>query len=86
MLRDAICEGGAIYCRVDGHVTAGHATYNPKIRRFEGDGSPTGGNGGRWIVPPRSEWWKAWVAALKGDMRLRFPFLSVDEVRTALEP
>jgi hypothetical protein len=83
-LRDALCAAGLRDCRVDAHSTAGHATQNPYVRRFEGGGSPVGGTGGTWIVGPSSPLWKPWVRALKGEMRLCYPLLSVAEVHHQL--
>jgi hypothetical protein len=54
------------------------------VRRFEGGGSPVGGTGGTWIVGPSSPLWKPWVRALKGEMRLCYPLLSVAEVHHQL--
>jgi hypothetical protein len=58
----------------------GHCTTNPSVRRFEADTD----KGGRWIVPPGSDQWQRWRVALQGKMRLRFPFMTDDEVRAAL--
>ena len=74
-LRDALCVAGVTDCVVDAHATAGHTTRNPYVRRFEGQGSPVGGQGGAWIVRPRSAMWRAWVSELRGEMRLMFPLL-----------
>lgn len=80
-LRDALCAAGAVNCRVDAHDRAGHTTRNPYVRRFEGQGSTTGGQGGQWIVAPGSSQWKAWRTALqKTDLRLRFPLMTIAEI------
>ena len=86
-LRDALCRAGAVDCVVDAHASAGHATRNPHVRRFEGGGSPVGGIGGRWLVAPGSTHWKAWVAALhgQGNLHLRFPLASREQVELELE-
>jgi hypothetical protein len=80
-----LCEAGKVHCSVVAHVNAGHATHNPRVRRFEGRGSPMGGTGGSWIVAPGSKLWKPWVRALqKTDLRLRFPLMSIGEIHREL--
>lgn len=84
-LRDSLERAGATQCRVDAHTTAGHATMNPNVRRFEAKGDGMGDVGGRWIVPPGSIQWKAWVAHLRaGTLRFRFPLMTDEEIRTEL--
>ncbi len=84
-LRDALCELGAVHCRVDAHDRAGHCTRLPYVRRFEGQGSPVGGTGGQWIVAPGSKLWPKWRKALATtDLRLRFPLLDVAQIHQAL--
>ena len=84
-LRDALCTAGATQCRVDALTTAAHATRNPYVRRFEGQGSPVGGTGGQWLVAPGSKLWPAWKAALqKTDLRFLFPTMSVAEIHAEL--
>lgn len=84
-LRDALCRAGATQCQVDAHDTAAHATRNPRVRRFRGDGSPVGGTGGGWIVAPGSELWGPWRRALQQtDLRLRFPTMTVADVHAEL--
>lgn len=83
-LRDALCAAGAAWAQVDAHVTAGHCCRNPYVRRFEGAGVPTGGLGGAYLVTPGAALWKPWVAALKGDLRFRFPFLSAVAIHCEL--
>ena len=74
-LRDALCREGMIECRVDGHVTKGHTTRNPHVRRFEGEGSPFGEIGGRYIVKPRGRLWWPWKQALRGpDDTFRYAY------------
>lgn len=86
-LRDALCAAGRQYCRVDAHTVRGHATQNPFVRRFSGDGSLIGGHGGSWIVAPHSPQWPAWRLALeKTDLRFRFPLLSIADVHRELVP
>ena len=81
-LRDALAERG-ITGHVDAHVTTGHTTRNPYVRRFwcNGEGAGTGGD---WLVAPGSPKWRKWVAALKGDMRWRFPWMTPGEIDAAL--
>ena len=80
-LRDALCQAGAVNCRVDAHDRPGHTTRNPYVRRFEGQGSTVGGTGGQWIVAPGSALWKPWRTALqKTDLRLRFPLMTIAEI------
>lgn len=79
-LRDKLCYLGFRHCQVDAHVTAGHATRNPFVRRFEGKGSPDGGVGGYYLVQPKSKPWKAWQKALKTDYRFQFPFKAVEDI------
>lgn len=86
-LRDALCAAGSIECTVDAHATAGHATWNPHVRRFLGAGTANGGIGGKWIVAPGSPLWKSWVKALRppGDLRFRFPWLTTNEIEEELK-
>ena len=83
-LRDAFCTSGRTYAQVDAHVTAGHTTRNPYVRRFEGNGIATGGVGGYYLVAPKSALWKRWVQALKGEMRFLFPFLTTTDIHADL--
>lgn len=84
-LRDELCKAGATDCQIDAHLTSGHTTKNPHVRRFEGRGSPVGGVGGYYLVPPRSPLWLKWRAALRStDLRFRFPFLTVGELHAEL--
>lgn len=83
-LRDALCVAGAPFCQVDAHDRPGHATRNPYVRRFMGQGSNVGGTGGQWIVAPGSALWGRWKAALAGDLRLRFPMMDVGEIHAEL--
>lgn len=85
-LRDHLCRAGLVDCQVDAHDTPGHTTRNPRVRRFRGQGSPTGGQGGQWIVEPgRAPLWGKWVKALQSsDLRLRYPVLTVGDIHTEL--
>jgi hypothetical protein len=84
-LRDALCERGITECQVDAHTTSGHTTWNPYVLRFSGEGSPTGGQGGHWLVAPKGKLWRPWVQRLKTtDLRLRFPWMTVAEIHEEL--
>jgi len=82
-LRDALCEQGLTGCRVDAHTNRGHTTRNPYVRRFEGEGSHYGGQGGHPIVRPRGKHWARWKTALRDRddvLRYRFPRMGTAEV------
>lgn len=82
-LRDALSARG-IAGHIDAHTTAGHTTRNPHVQRFE-MGAPPDELAGDWIVAPDDPLWRAWVRALKsGNLRLRFPLMSRDEIRAEL--
>ena len=83
-LRDAMCRVGHVHVQVDAHVTAGHCCRNPFVRRFDGNGLAEGGVGGYYLVAPKSAAWARWIAALKGDLRFRFPFLGVVDLHREL--
>lgn len=83
-VRDALCRAGRTQAQVDAHETAGHATRNPFVRRFAGMGSATGGAGGYYLVAPKGPAWARWVAALKGDLRLRFPLMDAAAIHAEL--
>jgi hypothetical protein len=84
-LRDALCRHAVFNCRIDAHDRKGHAARNPYVRRFEGGGSPTGGQGGQWVVKPNSRLWTKWKNALKKtDLRLRFPLMGVGAIHEEL--
>lgn len=93
VLRDALYARG-MTGHVDAHAKPGHATKNPHVRRFDID-EHTAGDG--WLVspvPPKDATkaerdavrakWRAWIRALKGDMRWRFPWLTPAEIDRAL--
>jgi hypothetical protein len=84
-LRDALCVAGVTTCRVDAHDSKGHTFRNPRVRRFEGRGSPTGGMGGEWIVRPEHALFGTWRLALS-DSRLwaQFPFFATAEIHGRL--
>jgi hypothetical protein len=83
-LRDALCVAGARHNQVFAHTTAGHATQNPHVRVFAGNGSPVGGTGGTWIVAPSSKLWPTWKHALRNDLRFRFPLMSLADIHGEL--
>lgn len=87
-LRDALCRAGLARCRVDAHTTAGHATENPHVRRFDGLGSPVGGSGGQWIVAPKSGLWSKWRQKLKledkSKLWMRFSNMDIGSIHQEL--
>jgi hypothetical protein len=88
-LRDALCRHGATHCRVMAHTTVGHATKNPHVRFFDGNGSPVGSQGGIDVVRKGSKLWHAWREALAGqfmapDFRFVFPYLEIGQIHEAL--
>lgn len=83
-LRDQLCIAGAKRCDVLAHDTIGHTTQNPYAVRFLGEGSPTGGHGGSWVVSPSSPLWPRWRKAMQSDMRLRFPFMTTAQIHAEL--
>lgn len=64
------------------HATTGHTTHNPYLRRFD----PSDLAGGHWVITPHSALWCAWIRALRGSMRFRFPYLSQREIEAELVP
>lgn len=84
MLRDRLCELGAVHCRVDAHDRKGHTTRNPYVRRFEGRGEKAPGRGGEWIVDPGSPDWGRWREALRGDLQYQFPIMTAGHVRVTI--
>jgi hypothetical protein len=85
VLRDELCRFGAKYCRVFAHETVGHATKNPYIRFFDGDGSDVGGQGGIYPVRPGSTLWRRWKEATAySEMRFRWPYMTVEAIHRAL--
>lgn len=84
-LRDGLCARGVTYCRVDGHTEVADAVACPHVRRFEGGGSTSGGEGGQWVVDPASELFPAWRRALRDtDMKYRFPLMKTAAIRLEL--
>jgi hypothetical protein len=79
-LRDELCELG-VAATVFAHANAGHCTRNPRARVF----LPDERRGGQWVVGPDSDLWPAWDRALDTtDLRLRFPFMSREQVSAEL--
>lgn len=91
-LRDALIKedlykwvGG----HVDAHVTTGHATRNPNVRRFYctpavPSEEVLGIVGGQYIVEPGSGLWPAWRKSLNGEMRFKFPSMPAYDIRKFL--
>lgn len=82
-LRDAIVKAAPAWRgHVDAHEKAAHTTTNPWVRRFDHDTD----RGGAWIVEPASALWAKWRERLneRDTLRLRFPFLSVEEIHAEL--
>lgn len=82
---------------IDAHVTTGHTTINPNVRRFSKDGrGPL--TGGHYIVEPKpakdateaqraavSKLWSRWRRALSDtDLRFRFPLMTQAEIHAEL--
>lgn len=79
-LRDELVKRG-VMVTIYAHATAGHATWNPWVRRFDPDDLA----GGRWIIRPHSSQWSAWKRALRGPLRFRFPYLTQEEIERELD-
>lgn len=79
-LRDELGELG-VAATVYAHSTAGHTTRNPRVRVFR----PGERAGGHWLVEPGSELWPSWLRYLhQGEGRLRFPFLTAEQLEAEL--
>lgn len=86
-LRDELCRAGLTNCRVDAHDRDGHTTWNPYVRRFDGEGSPVGGVGGRYLVRAGGPTWTRWKHELKsGSLWARYPFYSTGALAATLAP
>lgn len=92
-LRDALILRDAEHWQgghVDAHVTTGHTTTNPYVRRFACSLAvpsevPLGIVGGEWLVKPGSAAWGTWRRALREtDLRFRFPFMREREIHDEL--
>ena len=80
-LRDALTARGKAG-HVDAHTTAGHATTNPMVQRFDMQAN-VGDITAPWIVEPRTELWAGWQRALRGPLRLEFPLLDAEAINVA---
>ena len=69
VLRDKLCEAGAVDNVVDGHTSVGDAFKNPNLRRFTGDGHPHGAAGGAYLIAPTSPLFKYWVKLMRTNLR-----------------
>lgn len=70
--------------RLYAHATPGHTTRNPWVRFWGRMGPDAPWERGAWLVEPRTPLWPAWRAALAGDLRLKFPFLTRAEISAVL--
>jgi hypothetical protein len=78
-LRDSLARAGVQQGHVDAHKTAGHATMNPYVVRFDLAKGP--GIGGEWLVAPGSENWNRWVHLLREtDLRWRYPEMKREQI------
>lgn len=74
-------------CLVDAHVTLGHSTRNPFVRRFK---APVGSSG-EMLVPIGHRLWNKWVNTLRNPFEERstlvwkFSQMSKDEIHEYLE-
>lgn len=87
LLRDSLYKNGVTKGWVDAHKTAGHTSWNPYVIRFLCEiCGPEGGEGGSWLVEPRSQFWKKWVKALRHELNFRyaFPFYTELELKNIL--
>lgn len=85
VLRDEMCKAGLTRCRVDGHDRPGDAVYNPYVRRFDGNGTLAGANGGAWIVDPADdETFHRWSSWLHAGGWSRFSTMTVAEIHAEL--
>jgi hypothetical protein len=89
-LRDEMARQGLSKGWVDGHKTRGHTAWNPFCVRFYCEDTSDidyNGEGGSWLVAPRSEFWKKWCRELKapkGTLRYEFPLLSELAIKVKL--
>jgi len=87
-LREYLGTWGLVSCRVVGHVTAGHSTFNPWVRFFDGPRD----TGGHWVITPKGALWSKWIAWLREknadrkdrDNQFKFPFWSIDDIRESV--
>jgi hypothetical protein len=87
-LRDTLVrDKGVTDGWIDAHKTAGHTTWNPNVVRFlcsDVEDPDDGGEGGSYIVAPRSQFWKKWVRALKDTRNMRYWFTTHTEIEIKL--
>jgi len=86
LLRDSLCDTGAVNCRVFAHTTAGHTTTNPYIKFFDGLGSYYGGVGANFVAKPGTPEFKILGKMLRKDpeFRFRIPFMSIRHIHEAM--
>ncbi|MCP4640270.1 MAG: DUF4347 domain-containing protein [bacterium] len=86
----SVCNGLHPDAVVDSHYTAGHATWNPFVVRFESTlDRATHNTMGDWLVKPKSKLWKRWRLALRANddsLRYMFPRMSRAQIHTYLDP
>lgn len=82
--RDELCALGYTEARTEGHTGSGHADKNPNNVFSDGEGSPVGCGGGRWVLCPRARpLWAEHVHALESIAEYRCWF-AVQSVRVIL--
>jgi hypothetical protein len=69
---------GVSGARVLSHYTAGHCCRNPDVTISITEDHT------RYLVSRKSDLWKPWRDALKGDFRFDFPMMSKDEIESYL--
>lgn len=79
-LRDSLVRRRTASVQVDAHHGRGHCTERPYVRRYTGPEY----SGGQWIIMPKTLAWYKWVERLKGDLRLKFPFMTIPEIHEAI--
>jgi hypothetical protein len=80
-LHTELVRRGLIAAKVFGHTTAGHTSRNPFVKVIDASGA-------RWLVPPDSKEfpkWKAHLHATSSTLRLRFPFMALEEILEEIE-
>jgi len=86
-VRDAFAQAGSVDVWVTAHVTAGHAFWNPEVRRFEGKGLQGAAAGGTYLVPHGDpKLFAKWRRHMKEtDLRFRIHLMTPAEVRAEIE-
>lgn len=79
-LRDALVRRFPASVQVDAHHGKGHCTERPYVRRYTGPEH----SGGQWIVMPKTLAWYKWTKLLEGDLRMRYPFMTVPEIHKTM--